>query len=188
MHAKSLQLCPTICNPMDCSQLSSSVHGDSPGKNTGVGCHALLQGILQGMGDHLGRWQKYRHSEEGSRPIWRTMKRNLSWYGKRGVGQEEHIEATLQASRQGWTGTEASDQVGEWTARVLTSSPPIPPLLSPAPSFLSGTHPSIILGSHSTFWGSVWTRSGQSARFLSPSSWDLFRHEHMTSRAKAYFM
>ena len=22
------------------------VHGDSPGKNTGVGCHALLQGIL----------------------------------------------------------------------------------------------------------------------------------------------
>ena len=26
-----------------CSPLSSSVHGDSPGKNTGVGCHALLQ-------------------------------------------------------------------------------------------------------------------------------------------------
>ena len=28
------------------SPLSSSVHGDSPGKNTGVGCHALLQGIF----------------------------------------------------------------------------------------------------------------------------------------------
>ena len=27
---------------MDCSLLGSSVHGDSPGKNTGVGCHALL--------------------------------------------------------------------------------------------------------------------------------------------------
>ena len=29
----------------------SSVYGDSPGKNTGVGCHALLQGIFptQGM-------------------------------------------------------------------------------------------------------------------------------------------
>ena len=25
----------------------ASVHGDSPGKNTGVGCHALLQGIIQ---------------------------------------------------------------------------------------------------------------------------------------------
>ena len=26
-----------------CSPLGSSVHGDSPGKNTGVGCHALFQ-------------------------------------------------------------------------------------------------------------------------------------------------
>ena len=31
---------------MDCSPLGSSVHGDSPGKNTGVSCHALLQGIF----------------------------------------------------------------------------------------------------------------------------------------------
>ena len=29
---------PTLCNPMDCSPPDSSVHGDSPGKNTGVGC------------------------------------------------------------------------------------------------------------------------------------------------------
>ena len=36
----------TLCHPMDCSPLGSSVHGDSPGKNTGVGCHALLQGIF----------------------------------------------------------------------------------------------------------------------------------------------
>ena len=28
----------TLCDPMDCSLPSSSVHGDSPGKNTGVGC------------------------------------------------------------------------------------------------------------------------------------------------------
>ena len=27
---------------MDCSPPGSSVHGDSPGKNTGVGCHALI--------------------------------------------------------------------------------------------------------------------------------------------------
>ena len=31
--------CPTLCDPMDCSPPGSSVH--SPGKNTGVGCHAL---------------------------------------------------------------------------------------------------------------------------------------------------
>ena len=28
---------------MDCSLPGFSVHGDSPGKNTGVGSHALLQ-------------------------------------------------------------------------------------------------------------------------------------------------
>ena len=27
MHAKSLQLCPTLCDPMDCSLPGSSVHG-----------------------------------------------------------------------------------------------------------------------------------------------------------------
>jgi len=31
---------------MDCSPPGSSVHGDSLGKNTGVGCHFLLQGIF----------------------------------------------------------------------------------------------------------------------------------------------
>ena len=31
---------------MDCSPAGSSVHGDSPGKNTGVGCHSLLQGLF----------------------------------------------------------------------------------------------------------------------------------------------
>ena len=39
------QSCPTLCDPMACSPPGSSVHGDSPGMSTGVGCHALLQGI-----------------------------------------------------------------------------------------------------------------------------------------------
>ena len=30
--------CPTLCDPMDSSLPSSSVHGHSPGKNIGVGC------------------------------------------------------------------------------------------------------------------------------------------------------
>ena len=46
VHAKSLQWCLTLGDPMDCSPPYSSVNGDSPGKNTGVGCHALLQGIF----------------------------------------------------------------------------------------------------------------------------------------------
>ena len=35
---------------MDCSPPGSSVHVDSPGKNTGVGHHALLQGNLSNRG------------------------------------------------------------------------------------------------------------------------------------------
>ena len=54
-HAKLLQSCRTLCNPMDYSPSDSSVHGDSPGKNTGVGCHAFLSGIfpIQGFSSHL---------------------------------------------------------------------------------------------------------------------------------------
>ena len=40
--AKSLQSCPTLCDPIDGSPPGSPIPGDSPGKNTGVGCHFLL--------------------------------------------------------------------------------------------------------------------------------------------------
>ena len=61
-HAKLLRSCPTLCEPTDCSPPGSSVHGDSPGKNTGVGCYVLLQGIFLTQGSNLLlscllRWQ-----------------------------------------------------------------------------------------------------------------------------------
>ena len=40
------QSCPNLHIPMHCDPEGSSVHGDSPGKNTGMGCHAILQGIF----------------------------------------------------------------------------------------------------------------------------------------------
>ena len=40
--AKSHQSCPTLCDPIDGSPPGSRPW-DSPGKNTGVGCHFLLQ-------------------------------------------------------------------------------------------------------------------------------------------------
>ena len=46
MHSQSLQSCPTLCDPMDCSMPGFSVYGDSPCNNTGVGCHVHLQGIF----------------------------------------------------------------------------------------------------------------------------------------------
>ena len=41
--AKSLQSCPTLCDPIDGSPPGSPRPWDSPGKNTGLGCHFLLQ-------------------------------------------------------------------------------------------------------------------------------------------------
>ena len=66
MLAQSLQSCPTLCNPMDCSLQGSSVHGDSSGKNTGVGGHAILQGIFPTQESNPGlpncRWILYHLS------------------------------------------------------------------------------------------------------------------------------
>ena len=45
-HAQSLHSCLTVCDPVDCSLPGSSVHGIFSGKNTGMYCHALLQGIF----------------------------------------------------------------------------------------------------------------------------------------------
>ena len=64
------QSCLTLCEPIDCNLPGSSVHGDSPGKNTGVGCHALLEGIFQTQGSNTGllhyRWILYQLSYQGS--------------------------------------------------------------------------------------------------------------------------
>ena len=52
--------CPTLCNPMDWSSPGSlPFPWDFPGKNTGVGCHFLLQGIFptQRLNPHLLHWQ-----------------------------------------------------------------------------------------------------------------------------------
>ena len=43
------QSCLTLCNPMDYPS-GASDQVDSPGKNTGVGCHAHLQGNLPNPG------------------------------------------------------------------------------------------------------------------------------------------
>ena len=50
------QLCSTLWDPMVCRPPGSSAHGDSPGKNTRVGGHFLLQGIialLENLLEHL---------------------------------------------------------------------------------------------------------------------------------------
>ena len=48
------QSCPTLCDPVDCSPPGSSVPGIPPGKNSGMGCHAVLQGIFLAQGWNPG--------------------------------------------------------------------------------------------------------------------------------------
>ena len=64
------QSCPTLCDPEDCSLPDSSVHGDSSGKSTRVGCDALLQGIFPTQGSNPGPPHcmriLYRFSHQGS--------------------------------------------------------------------------------------------------------------------------
>ena len=84
------QSCLTLCDPMDYSLSGSSVHGDSPGKNTGVGCHALLQGIFPTHGLNPGlpycRQILYLLSHQGSPTsllLWCIFQRHeLNWVWK----------------------------------------------------------------------------------------------------------
>ena len=48
MHAKLLQSCLILCDPMDCRRFCCPL--DSPSKNPGVDGHALLQGIFSTQG------------------------------------------------------------------------------------------------------------------------------------------
>ena len=64
------QSCLTLCDPMDCSPPGTSVHGDSPGKNAWLSCHALLQQIFPTQGLNPGlphcRWILDHLSHQGS--------------------------------------------------------------------------------------------------------------------------
>ena len=64
------QLCPTLCDPMDCSPPKLLGPWGFPGKSTGVGCHALLQGISLTQGSNPGiphcRQTFYRLSHQGN--------------------------------------------------------------------------------------------------------------------------
>src|SRR5574340_992076 len=58
----SLQLCPSLSSPMDCSPTRLLCPWGSPGKNTGVGCHSLLRGLFMAQGSspcllRLLHWQ-----------------------------------------------------------------------------------------------------------------------------------
>ena len=81
LHAKSLQSCPTLCYPMDCSPPGSSGHADSPGK-----CKILEWDVRpSSRGSSQPRDQthvsyNYLHWPKGSLPLTPPGKPN-KWHG-----------------------------------------------------------------------------------------------------------
>ena len=67
------QLCLTLCDPMDCSPPGSSVHGDSPGTNTGVGCMPSSRGSSQPRD-----WTQVSHTAGGLFTIWATREATVN--------------------------------------------------------------------------------------------------------------
>ena len=100
---------PTLFDPMDCSPPGSSVHGDSPGKNTGVGCHALLHGLFptQGLTPGLPHYRQvlYCLSYQGSprTPEWVAYpsSRGSSWPRKSYLGLLHCRQILYQLRYQG---------------------------------------------------------------------------------------
>ena len=109
------KLYPTVCDPMGCSLIGSSVHGISqmrilafPSENTGVGCHFLVQGIFptQGSNPHLLNWQEESLllSHEGS-PKNRIQNWISVWsqFYKNGIIPVHQTQASC-ILHQTWTG------------------------------------------------------------------------------------
>ena len=103
------QSCLTLCDPMVCSPPSFSIHGDSPGKNTGVGCHALLQGIFPTQGSNLGlphcQWILYHLNHQGS-------PRALEWVAY------PFSRGTSQPAELPWKSPAESIRVPSWDSQV----------------------------------------------------------------------
>ena len=69
VHAKLLQSCLTLCDPIDCSRPGSSVHGILQARmGWEMGCHFLLQGIFLTQGSNLLLWHLL-HRQADSLPL-----------------------------------------------------------------------------------------------------------------------
>ena len=75
------QLCPPLCDPVDCNQPGSSVHEIPQGKNTGVGCHDLVQGIFPNQGLNLSLLYLTRLARGflTTSATWEALLDNIKW-------------------------------------------------------------------------------------------------------------
>ena len=149
--------------PTDCSPPGSSVHGDSPGKNTGVGFHSLLQGIFATQGSNLGlpqcRQILYHLSHQGS-PLGIVVTRLSEPLSVESLCAEGKQECwILQSSGSSQAGAmQTRWKEGSWgcfredTSLVISQAPTLcllaPSLSLRAPVFTSLSHSPVFL----RFW------------------------------------
>ena len=85
----------TLCDPVSCSSPSASVHGESPGKNTRVGCYALLQGIFPTQGSNSGL-----HITSRFFTVWAPRKPKNTGVGSLSLLQGKFL--TQESNRVSW--------------------------------------------------------------------------------------
>ena len=112
------QSCLILCDPMDCGPPGSSIHGDSPGKNTGMGCHALSSRIYSHSRDQI----QVSRITSGFFTIWATrecvIKKNGTnelLYKKERVTDREN---TSMVTRKGTMGR---NELGDWDWHIHTT-------------------------------------------------------------------
>ena len=90
VHACSVpSIVSNSLRPQGCRPPGPSVHGDSPGKNTGVGSHARLQGIFptQGSNSCPLHWQIFTTST-----TWVVVQRQPNIQRNRGKSPETDLQ------------------------------------------------------------------------------------------------
>ena len=134
--------------PLFCLQ-GSSVHWDSPGRNTGVGCHAFLQGIFPTQGLNPGlvhcRWILY-HASHKEAPLYAK-----EWYNSmsQDTGVSLSPKMIVNKSSHAWIFYLCSLQSVQFSRSIVSDSlqphelqharPPCP---SPTPGVYPNSCPS----------------------------------------------
>ena len=142
------QSCLTLCAPIYCNVLGSSVLGYSPGKNTGVGSHALLQGIFPTQGSKPGlphcRWILYSLRHQVSRRVlkWVAFLFSRGSSQPRDQSQVSHIVSGLFTS---WATKEAQEY---WRGKPIPSAVDLPnPGIELGPALHADSLPTELSGS-----------------------------------------
>ena len=146
------QSCLTLCDPMGYSPPGSCLHGDSPGKNTRVGCHAL-QRIFKTQGSNPGllycrcilyhlsyqrsprilEWVTYPFSRESSWPrnrgrvsfSCRQILYELSYQGSYPMYSSQNLQESWDSMPQTPT-QQWSKEMPPWLESSIQALPPAP--------------------------------------------------------------